>query len=254
MKKTILMCAVTLLFAASAATADTLPMTIYYPANQSDLNHSYLIAAQVQLTWPDGQWNGGPFSVALAPAGQLIPGLSQGTLAPVATPFMTFCVEDSIDFYTGVTYGASIDDVAAQGGKSGDPLATNALTPGAAWIYYQYRQDNLSMYSDQQISQAIWYEMGLSTTVNPTDSSDVAADNAVAQLADAAHPTGTGGVEVLNLWALQKVGDTWIATDAQSQLILVSDLPPSVEVPAPAAILLGLIGLSALGVYMRRYA
>lgn len=258
MKKMILMCAAMLLLAASTATADSLPLIFHYPSSAVDPQHSYTAVAQVQLSW-NGIWNGGPFQVSLATPSQLLDtqyGLGQGSLTGVQVPFPTFCVENNVYFYPNTTYFASIDDIAAQGGNSTNPLAQNTLTPGAAWIYYQYRQGNLSAFQDWQISEAIWYEMGLTTSNGEyfNGHPDWGVANGITTLVDAAHPVDIGGVRVLNLWTLTKSGNNWIATDVQSQLILENaSLPPNL-VPAPAAIVLGLIGLSALGLYMRRYA
>jgi hypothetical protein len=259
MKKVILMGAAALLLAATTAVADSWggdgPI-FFYPTWSTN---QYQAVAKVELEWPSGGCNGGPFTVNVL-----------GGSLTEKTGFMTFCVESSIDFYPGTPYYATIDPYAAAGWSTNTGTITNPLSPGAAYIYEQYRANKLTGYSNTDISRAIWHEMGTDVSiVNNYDSYGYYVDpvgyNALVAAADtyASSGGGIGNVRVLNLWSLTATGThldqgetvtTWIATDAQSQLILDPSAPPSAIVPAPAAISLGMIGLAALGVYMRRYA
>ena len=78
-----------------------------------------------------------------------------------------------------------------------------------------------------------WHEMGQSGGFT----------NGITALADSAAPTDIGNVRVLNLWVLDSTGT--VATDVQSHLTIV---------PAPAALVLGALGLGLVGWVKRRLA
>ena len=225
MKKAIIMLATMVLFAAPAMAGPMPPVTFHFP---SLAGAEYMAVATVYLTW-DGGWHGGDFQVHMV----------NGDL-PETGVFNTFCVESQITFYPNATYYASIDTAAIKGSPSASQIA---LTSEAAWIYSQYRAGNLDgvgagdlgFYADRKISEAIWYQQGVADGVK----------NDLADKAELYAPAGIGDVRVLNLWTLSNVGGDWVASDVQSQLI---------KVPAPAAIGLGLIGLSLIGWFMRRLA
>ena len=218
MKKLILMFAAMVLLAAPVMADPMPPVNFHYPTLSGA---EYTAVATVRLGW-DGVWHGGSFTVNLV----------NGSLLPDVAPFETFCVESEITFSPGAVYYASINDVAIRGRPT---VSQEALTPEAAWIYSQFRAGALGGYTDRQISEAIWYQQDATMPGG--------VNNALSVAAQAHASDGIGNVRVLNLWTLRQDGTEWVASDVQSQLILV---------PAPAAIGLGVLGLALVGWLKRR--
>jgi hypothetical protein len=107
---------------------------------------------------------GGPL-VAGLPAGSEVPS-GYSALATMnvggVTGFETFCIEDQVDFYVGVTYDYTEGYAIQQTGGS--------LTAGAAWLYQQFAKGSLSgyNYTNQaarlqdagELQSTLWYLQG----------------------------------------------------------------------------------------------
>lgn len=186
----------------------------------------------VSLNWAGGNpehWQGGAFAVT-------------GVLGH----FDTFCTEwNTANLSFDHPYYASVDTVIVEG----DATHPTALTNGAAWIYSQFRSYGYNLgsattFSDQQISQAIWYYLG-DTAVTPASGLAALVTGAMSDPFETDH---IGNVRVLNLWDIPGTpvpGGTYSAADIQSQLTMI---------PVPAAALLGVLGLGLVGWVKRRLA
>lgn len=154
---------------------------------------------------------------------------STGLFSDVSpTTFQTFCLEGNEGIRFGHTYHAVINTMAVNGGSGGgnpDPL--DART---AYLYWHFRNGTLAGYdygagrqsSALALQQAMWYIEDEAGGVN----------NAFVALAKGAVNSGAwsglGNVRVLNLT------DTTDGSIAQDILTVV---------PAPAALILGALGL-----------
>ena len=164
------------------------------------------------------------------------------SVSPIASDvFRTFCVEKSVFFKPGTTYWASIDPVAYSGNESG--VIGDGISDVAEYMYDQYLAGNYTTDTElQQVRDAIWWAEG------EGGSKAAAAPALTALYTDADYSGLLGSAEhtyALNLWTLEWDCDKWVATDVQSQLITV---------PVPGAVLLGMLGLGAAGMKLRRFA
>lgn len=237
MKRLILPITITCVFAAAPAFADFGGGTFYWNGKAFDA------VAQVKLTSLSGASSGGAFAVELI-WGSLTGSVYEGA-SPAKNLFTTYCVEAGTTFGLSTTYWASIDPLAYAGtnGAAGD-----RPSDVTEWIYDQWLAGNPSGWTQTAISQAIWWaeeESGGAKNAVVTaalGSLSYAATTVAGGLANAQHTWA------MNLWDdFTQVGgtDEWTATDRQSQLITV---------PVPAAALLGLLGLTAAGIRLRKYA
>jgi len=231
--------AITCVFAAAPAFADFGGGTFYWNGKAFDA------VAQVKLSYFSGtSSNGGAFKVDLM-SDALTGSIYEGAI-PQANLFSTYCVEATTTFSLGRTYWVSIDPLAYSGtnGAAGD-----RPSDVSEWIYDQWLAGNPSGWTQTAISQAIWWaeqEAGYGKN-------DVAKAALFALGYDVEGTSASGLANAQHTWALnlwdgftQIAGtDAWTATDRQSQLITV---------PVPAAALLGLLGLTAAGIRLRKYA
>ncbi len=165
--------------------------------------------------------------------------------------FQTFCLEHSEYLYGNTTHAVILNDRMVNGGvgPQGDPLSR-----GTAYLYHEFQNGTLDGYdyyntgagrhaSAQELQNAIWYledEVGgsLSETYE-----DMLIDE-FGSVADAKlDNNGLIPVAVMNLYAAGHAGDQ----DYLRQDALVCT-------PVPAALLLGLLGLGAAGLKLRRFA
>lgn len=155
--------------------------------------------------------------------------------------FTTFCIETNEYVYNNTNYYVTIDSVARRGGSGGPK--PDPLSPQSAYLYSSWL-DNTISHSDTNanaLQRAIWYFEQESGGQN--NSLVTQANSAVASGGSWYNKWGAdsiGDIRVMNLWTC--VNHTGYAQD---QLV---------RVPVPGAILLGLLGLTAAGVKLRKFA
>lgn len=165
--------------------------------------------------------------------------------------FPTFCVERNEILEFGDVYDVDIDPGAIRGGNSGGNPDT--LDPRTAWLFCEFSKGTLSGYdygagrvaSANALQYAIWLLEGEATQAE-VDALTYAADvNAFVALA-AGHSAPC--TQVMNLWSTEQLG-YGIWNDALDRYEYQSLL---VCIPAPAAVLLGVIGIGLVGWVKRR--
>jgi hypothetical protein len=196
---------------------------------------------------------------------------------PVGGQFETFCMEE-YETVSGSTtnYWAVVNTSAVKGGDNanmgsvagGNPLYTGSnpygpinydakgqanfgdpLDPKTAYLFTQFANGTLSDYryngtqsqrkeDAAALQNAIWY-IEQEITSLPTGKATTWYNQAVA-----AGWTGVGSVRVLNLYTGYN-SSTGEVTRLDQDILVI---------PAPAAIGLGILGLAAIGWYMRRFA
>lgn len=165
--------------------------------------------------------------------------------------FQTFCLEHNEYLSGSTTYDVVPNDRMVNGGvgPQGDPLSR-----GTAYLYHEFQNGTLAGYnyyntgdgrhtSAQSLQNAIWYledeESG--------SLSESYEDMLIAQFGSISNAkldnNGLIAVAVLNLYAEGHAGDQ----DYLRQDALVCT-------PVPAGLLLGLLGLGAAGLKLRRFA
>jgi len=207
--------------------------------------------------------NGGEFTLSTDGGPGLLLDLSayaattKNQTGSTATPsFQTFCVEGTeyiaspMDIMVSTTTAEGISySHAILGGKP----AGDDLDPRTAYLYTKFAQGTLAGYnytagagragSADALQKAIWFIEGETGGVN-NDFAALALDATTAGgSTDEWVGKGIGDVRILNTWTPGHVGES--AYKLQDQLYLV---------PAPAAVLLGMLGLSVAGLKLRKYA
>jgi hypothetical protein len=198
------------------------------------------LTAVAQVKLDGGLATNSAFGVTLV-SGQLKGSIYTNTAPPeIANLFRTFCVESTVYFSPGTTYWASIDPVAYSGGVG---PAGDAISDVTEYIYDQYL---LTKPTDAAtltaMRDAIWWAEGEGGSKNAI------AKAALYALYGDEDYSGTLGLAghtyALNLWTIVEQDGKYIATDVQSHLITT---------PVPAAVLLGMLGLGAAGMRLRRF-
>jgi len=158
--------------------------------------------------------------------------------------FQTFCIETAEFFSTGTPYNVTFGSNAMYGQNypTGDPISR-----GTAWLYHEFQNQTLDGYewddvagrqaSAGALQATIWWLEG--------EGSDPGAGNIFRQavvgkfgIAGAmANNNGAYPVLVMSLWQLN-------GGVAQDMLVCV---------PIPAAVLLGMLGLGAAGLKLRKF-
>jgi hypothetical protein len=206
--------------------------------------------AQVKMTQGPGVGNGGAFNAEVM----------SGTISSLGptTKFQTFCVELIEYFNPGLTYYADSRIAAYDGGAGGGN--PDYLDPVTAALYTQYlglnnlNDDIASQYqlAIWKIEQEIewynndWVKFGTTTTIH-SDYQQAKFDYTTAiepLISGVGTPATIGNVRVMTLWSDYDPTNGCFSGNRQDQLV----------VPVPGAILLGMIGLSAAGLKLRRFA
>jgi len=215
--------------------------------------------------------NGGEFTLRQdgIGLGGVVDFLSNSAYADVAksedgdvTSFQTFCVElteyvsQPLDLYVS-EQNAALTGTGSHAYQGGIPLTGDDLDPRTAYLYTQFATGQLSGYnwtvatgrasSAVTLQRLIWNIEGedgkvlgdFSGSVGGIDLTDTQETQATAWLTEAKDMgwTGIGNVRILQAY-------TTSGGLAQDQLYLV---------PVPAAVLLGLLGLGAAGMKLRKF-
>lgn len=220
-------------------------------ANMSSLgfkfdNRDYTATAKVQMNAIGGT-PGGPFEVEILDYSASLFPLHQinGLYWKADTKhwaFRTFCIEENIHMNFNTQFYVSLDAFAVRGTYAHIPGDRHAINQKSTWVYSQWLDGALpSSYKNVDVSNALWLLQGQYTAQN-TDHPTAAAVN----LANSAG-TAWGGM-ALNLWSLTVRNGAVVGTptDVQSQIVQL--------VPAPAAAMLGMMGLGLVGWVKRRMA
>ena len=221
-------------------------------------NRTYTATAKVQMNSIGGS-AGGPFEVEVLDysAGMFplyqINGIYQKANGHWA--FKTFCIEENVHMGYNTPYYVSLDAFAVRGTYAHGVGDRHAINQKSTWIYSEWLNGTLPLYKEAgkkprqysytDVSNALWLLQDQYTSANP--SHPTTAATTLASIAEKAW----GGM-ALNLWYWDKLTinndglATRTPTEAQSQIVQL--------VPAPAAAMLGMMGLGLVGWVKRRMA
>jgi hypothetical protein len=162
--------------------------------------------------------------------------------------FYTFCLEFHEDVNWNTYYDAEISTEAIGGnGNTGPtgPAGGDALDPRSAWLYDQYSRGLLGARNNTlaaNVGMAIW---AIEEEI-PMSALNAAQLTLVTNAGNAGW-TNTGDYRVLNDYA-RGSAPNHVGYPANYRQDFI------IKVPVPGAILLGLLGLGAAGVRLRRFA
>ena len=172
--------------------------------------------------------------------------------------FQTFCLETGEGLHdSGFEYDVILNDNAIYGGEEvPGGLGYDPISIGTAYLYYEFAKGTLTGYEydetkmtgssyDREIDagdlqEAIWYLEDEITTAPSGNEFYTAALTEFTNLAGA-QADNAGHVDQYPVMAMNLYGS-------------VTDQDMMVLVPIPAAVLLGILGLSVAGIKLRKYA
>jgi hypothetical protein len=225
----------------------------------ADIGDSTQISLET-YDWLYQYGNGGEFHAEIVGAPITIGGTTVGS----GYDWETFCLEKN-EYVSGDTtiYSAVVNNEAVKGGIGGqDTPNGDTLDPRTAYLYTQFATGNLSNYRYNgtqaqrerdagRLQRVIWYienEIGLG---KPAD--EVLGGKALDWFNEAVNAgwKSIGNVRVLNLSEnIFEKGEFFECCEQYNQDILVY----APVVPVPAAVLLGILGLSIAGIKLRKFA
>ena len=214
-----------------------------------------LYADTVDLTRKYGYFSGQGGEFIAKPGGWSFDPLefyadSSKNVAGTSGTFQTFCIEAGEDVSVPGTYEVMLSDRAVLGGAGasggGDPISR-----GTAYLYYQFAGGTLSGYdytpgtnridsADALQSTIWWLEEEIANPEN-VFSTLVLGEFGGAEVAKADN-AGLYPVRAMNMYVLGHPGEP--GYESQDMLTMI---------PLPGAVLLGVLGLSAAGVKLRRF-
>ena len=215
--------------------------------------------AQVKVTQGPGVGNGGAFTAEVISGAISYDSVYIGP----GSEFLTFCMELTESFKPGYTYYADSRDAAysgGAGGASGSPLHDD-LDPVTAALYTQWLStedttdvDTASMYQlaiwmvEEEIEwdNSRWEQYNTNTAIHGAyQETKFDYDTSIQSLiTGVGNPTSIGNVRVMTLWTSYSADPDTFTGNRQDMLVA----------PVPAAVLLGILGLSVAGIKLRKYA
>ena len=204
--------------------------------------------AGMKVSLQNGTWgttNGGEFLITVeeGPIG----------IYPKNATFESFCIETNEYINSSTVYNVTSDTAAWDGGSGGPE--PDPLSPESAYLYSLWLDGtdgvNTIIHSDltaNALQRAIWElededlgeDAGLSATyIDWAEEAVTSAGDNDSWFDDWGYTIGD--IRVMNLWDYSNICDP----HAQDQLV---------RVPIPGAVLLGMLGLGAAGMKLRRFA
>ena len=213
--------------------------------------------ARVEMTQGPGVGNGGAFNAEVISGAISYDSVYLGP----GSKFPTFCVELVEYFSPGTTYYADSRTSAYQGGAGGP--SPDPLDPVTAALYRQYLGLNtLDEDTGSEYQLAIWkveqeiewdnnrWEKYNSNTPIHSAYQQTKFNNTVIDslIGGVGTPTDIGNVRVMTLW------DTYSYNPVTGVETFSGNHQDQLVVPVPGAVLLGILGLGAAGMKLRKYA
>jgi hypothetical protein len=162
--------------------------------------------------------------------------LATDLTAPIASPFLTFCLEQNEFFNPGTTYYVTVESVALFGGDglldiggkgtagTVGPPRNDPISPMTAWLYSNALAGNLAGYGysnsdagNTALQYAIWH------IENEEDAAPTGLAATLYSAAFANAGSDIGNVRVMNVWESQATAYTE-AGKKQSMLVLVPEV------------------------------
>jgi hypothetical protein len=205
---------------------------------------------------PGRQGDGGPFAITVIQGSLTWLGDDGVTTIQGPSQFETFCIErrESValpgDYWVQINLGAI---------RGGDPSEFDPLEKETAALYRQWLAGPLIGYSDSTYQLAMWSLENEAVFDTGDDQWEDAAGNALAgvyqvgqdavtDLIDTVgNPSDLGNVRVMTLWT------SWTEDPAGGPGTFSGWAQDQLVVPVPAAVLLGMLGLTAAGLKLRRF-